>query len=86
MDGTTEFDALFKYFSHIKVTEGHYLRTIFKGSGLQCEEFRHERDSNPAPLSKGKKEFSLKLKQYDERFHNYDQGNWCGSGQKAWGW
>ena len=56
------------------------------GSGLQCEEFRRQQVSTPAPLSKGEKSVSLKLKQYDDFFHNYDQVNWCGSGQKSGGW
>ena len=29
--------------------------------------------------------FSLKLKQYDEIFHDYDQVKWHGSGKKAGG-
>ena len=35
MEGTTEYDALIKYFSHIRMTEGHWQRPIYKGSGLQ---------------------------------------------------
>ena len=48
MDETTEFDVPFNYFSHIEMTEGHN-----KKSCLLCKEFRRQRDSNPAPLSKG---------------------------------
>ena len=58
MEGTTEFDAPFKYFSHIRMTEGHWSRTICKGSGLQSEEFSRQRDSNPSPLCEGKSVFT----------------------------
>lgn len=34
MDETTEFDAPFKYFSHIEITEEHFKRAVCKGSGL----------------------------------------------------
>ena len=71
MEGTTEFDAPFKYFCHIRMTEGHWYRTICKGSGLQCEEFRCQRDSNPSPLSKGKKVFSLIFSNLFLLVHNY---------------
>ena len=50
-----------------------------------CEEFRRQRDSNPAPLSKGNKVFSLKLKQYDENFLNYNQVNWWGRKRRLGG-
>ena len=32
-----------------------------------------------------KKRFTLKLKQCDDFFHNYDHVNWCGSRQKDGG-
>ena len=34
MDETTEFDAPFKYFSHIEITEEDFKRAVCKGSGL----------------------------------------------------
>ena len=34
MDETTEFDAPFKYFSHIEITEEHFKRAVYNGSGL----------------------------------------------------
>ena len=56
-------------------------KEVCKESDLQCEGFSRQRDSNPAPLSIGKKVFIPKLKQYGEIFNNYDQVNWCGSGK-----
>ena len=51
--GEMEFNAPFKYFSHIELTEGHVKVQNCKGSALLYEEFRLQRDSNPAPLGKG---------------------------------
>ena len=84
MDATTEFTPLssISVISRLRkdISKEQYARN-------QVYSVKNSATSGIQPQHRYLKEksVSLKLKQYDDFFHSYDQVNQCGSGQKTWG-